>query len=102
MEYLIIQTSGKQKIINFDKWCDIDFVRNAEINSYLAFQRILLYRQNQRVQIGFPILKNGFFVAKVIGQVSSKKCLVLKTKPKKNYTRRKGHKQKYTRIQFSI
>ena len=38
--------------------------------------------------------------AKIIQQVKGKKITVLKTKPKKNYTRTRGHRQLYTRVQI--
>ena len=60
--------------------------------------------QNQgndnKVQIGKPFLTNSKISAKIIQQVKGPKITVLKTKPKKRYTRKKGHRQSYTRVQI--
>ena len=100
MEYIILHISGKQKVFYLNRWYDVDFISNVQPNSYLALQRVLLYRSGDNVQIGTPFLKGAKIVVKVLQHIKSKKLFILKTKPKKHYTRLKGHKQYYTRIQF--
>jgi large subunit ribosomal protein L21 len=100
MRYAIIQMSGKQILLQPGQWYDIDFIKNAKIGDSIFFNKILLLRKNTQIQIGTPFLENVKILAKVIQQIKSKKITVLKTKPKKNYTRKRGHRQMYTRIQI--
>lgn len=101
MKYFILNVSGKQFIVKSGKWYDIDFVKKAKIGDYISLKKILLYRNSIKIQIGKPFLNEACLNGQLVQNVKSKKLIVLKTKPKKNYTRVKGHRQHYSRIQFS-
>ena len=100
MKYAIAQTSGKQFLIKPGHWYDVDFISNGNIGDIIYLNKILLFRNENKIQLGKPFLKNSKIAAKIIQQVKGKKITVLKTKPKKKYTRTKGHRQLYTRIQI--
>lgn len=101
MKYAISQISGKQQVVKPGHWYDIDFIKNTKTGDFLLLTRILLLKNNNKIQLGYPFLSLSKIPAKIIQEVKSKKIMVLKTKPKKHYTRKKGHKQKYTRIQIN-
>ena len=101
MKYAICQISGKQLILKPGEWYDIDFIKSAKKGDFLLLMKILFFRNNNNIQLGNPFLLTSQITAKVIQQIKGKKIMVLKTKPKKKYTRTKGHKQKYTRIQIN-
>lgn len=94
----IIQISGKQLFIKTGQWYDIDFISKAFIGDYIHINNILFIFKYNKIQIGTPILKNIKLFAKVIQQIKSNKITILKTKPKKNYTRKYGHRQILTRV----
>ena len=100
MKYCIISASGKQVVIKPNRWYDINFVRNSEKGDFLSFRRIFLYRNEKGIQVGKPVLSAALLVGQVIQHIKGKKLIVLKTKPKKNYTRVLGYRSLYTRIQF--
>ena len=100
MKYAIAQTSGKQFLIKPGQWYDIDFINNGKVGDFIYLNKILLFRDENKVQIGKPFLTNSQISAKIIQQVKGRKITVLKTKPKKRYTRTKGHRQSYTRIKI--
>jgi|TARA_B110000977_G_scaffold179284_1_gene237738 large subunit ribosomal protein L21 len=100
MKYAIAQTSGKQFLIKPGKWYDVDFINNGNLGDFIYLNKILFFRNEDKVQIGKPFLINSQIPAKIIQQVKGKKITVLKTKPKKNYTRTRGHRQLYTRVQI--
>lgn len=100
MKYAIAQTSGKQFLLKPGEWYDIDYVKNSKTGDFLYLNKILFFRKENQVQLGKPFLENSQISAKVIQQIKGKKITVLKTKPKKKYTRTKGHRQLYTRIQI--
>ena len=62
--------------------------------------KVLFFRNGNKVQLGKPFLNESKIPAKIIQQVKGKKITVLKTKPKKRYTRTRGHRQPYTRVQI--
>ena len=100
MKYAIAQTSGKQFLIKPGQWYDVDFINKGKIGDFIYLNKILLFRNENKIQIGTPFLTNSKIPAKIIQQVKGKKITVLKTKPKKNYTRTGGHRQLYTRVQI--
>ena len=100
MKYAIVQTSGKQFILKPGEWYDIDFINNAEQGDFIYLNKVLFFRKDNKVQIGKPFLVNSQIPAKIIQQVKGPKITVLKTRPKKRYTRTRGHRQDYTRVQI--
>jgi large subunit ribosomal protein L21 len=100
MEYAIAQTSGKQILLKPGKWYDIDFIKNGNLGDSVSLNKILFLKKDNKIQLGHPFLQKSKIAAKIIQQVKGPKITVLKTKPKKNYTRTRGHRQLYTRIQI--
>lgn len=100
MKYAIAQTSGKQFMLQPGQWYDIDYISNGNVGDYIYLNKILFFRKDNNIQLGQPFLLNSQIPAKIIQQVKGPKITVLKTKPKKNYTRVRGHRQSYTRIQI--
>jgi large subunit ribosomal protein L21 len=100
MKYAIVQISGKQFLLKPGQWYDIDFIKDATLGDFLYFNKILLFRNDDKIQLGKPFLSKSKIYAKIIQQIKGKKITVLKTKPKKHYTRTRGHRQSFTRIQI--
>ena len=100
MKYAIAQTSGKQFLLKPGQWYDVDFIKDASIGDVIFLNKILFFRNQNKIQLGQPFLENRQIPAKIIQQVKGKKITVLKTKPKKKYTRTRGHRQAYTRVQI--
>jgi len=100
MDYLIVQNCGRQLVLKQEQWYDIDYIKKGEIGSLLCLNKILMFKKNERVQLGFPFLSKAKIVARIIQKVKGRKLTILKTKPKKKYTRTRGHRQLYTRIEL--
>ena len=100
MKYAIAQTSGKQFLIKPGQWYDVDFISNATLGDFIYLNKVLFFRNNNRIQLGHPFLETSQIPAQIIQQVKGKKITVLKTKPKKKYTRTRGHRQPYTRVKI--
>jgi large subunit ribosomal protein L21 len=100
MKYAIAQTSGKQFLLKPGQWYDVDYIKNVNLGDFISIKKILFFRKNNAIQLGEPFLVKSEIPAKIIQQVKGKKIIVLKTKPKKKYTRTRGHRQPYTRVQI--
>ena len=96
--YTIVQTSGKQFLFKPGQWYDLDLIKNVNIGDFIYLHKILFFKKENKIQIGQPFLPNSQIIAKIIQEVKGNKITVLKTRPKKNYTRTRGHRQIYTRI----
>lgn len=109
--YIIAQVSGKQCFFQPGQWYDVDsiqgwnpFVNNSKeiLGKFVYLNKILLFKKTTKVQIGKPFLDKSQIPVKILQQVKGRKITVLKTKPKKKYTRVRGHRQGYTRVQVDI
>jgi large subunit ribosomal protein L21 len=101
MNYAIIQASGKQFLFKPGQWYDLDFIKNVKAGDYICLKKILLIKKENKIQIGKPFLLNSELPIKILQNIKGKKIIILKTKPKKNYTRKRGHRQIYTRIELN-
>lgn len=100
--YAIIQTSGKQIIATPGNWYDVNLLRQNTIGDFLWLSKVLFFQKEKKLQLGMPFLRNLKIPAKILYIVKGKKIRIVKTKPKKNYTRVQGHRQYYTRLKFDF
>jgi large subunit ribosomal protein L21 len=101
MNYAIVQASGRQFLIKPGKWYDIDLIKKTNLGDFIVLNKILLIKNENKIQFGRPFLNLCGLPAKIIQEVKGKKIIILKTKPKKKYTRVQGHRQAYTRVQIN-
>ncbi len=96
--YAIIETGGKQYRVQQG---DVIYVEklDKEPEGTVDFDVILL-GADDGVKVGKPIVDGAKVQAKVVAQVKGEKILVFKYKSKKNYRRRKGHRQAYTKLEI--
>lgn len=97
--YAVIVTGGKQYKVQEG---DILFVEklNAEADSKVTFDQVLVLANDGDVKVGAPVVEGAKVEAKVIKNGKSPKVMVFKFKAKKNYRRRQGHRQPYTKVQI--
>ena len=94
----IFVTGGKQYKVSEG---DVIFVEklNAESEN-VTFDNVLMLIDGENTTIGTPKVEGATVAAKIVKSGKAKKILVFKMKPKKNYRRRQGHRQPYTKIQI--
>lgn len=95
--YAIIETGGKQYKVQEG---DVLFIEklNAVEGDVVSFDRVLAVSNGEGLQIGSPVISGVTVSAKVEKQGKAKKILVYKYKAKKNYRRKQGHRQPYTKV----
>lgn len=95
--YAIIKTGGKQYKVSEG---DTIFVEKLEVEdgaSY-TFDQVLAVADGDNVTFGAPTVDGASVTASVVKNGKSKKIYVFKMKRKKNYRRKKGHRQPYTKL----
>lgn len=102
MKYAVIFINGTQKILTPFKYLDINLSIKTKVNDYICFNKTLLLRKRNFLSFGTPYIKNCFIIAKIIEKYKSKKMLILRNKPKKNYSKRKGYRKLYYRLYTKI
>ena len=98
--YAIIESCGKQykvaqgDVVFFEKL-------DAEEGKKVSFDKVILVSEDGKVQVGNPYVKGVKVEGKVVSHGKAKKIIVFKMKPKKNYRRKQGHRQPYTKVEIT-
>ena len=98
--YAIIESCGKQykvaegDVVFFEKL-------DAEEGKKVTFDNVVFVSDEGKVQIGNPYVKGVKVEGKVISHGKAKKIIVFKMKAKKNYRRKQGHRQPYTKVEIT-
>ncbi|MFC5529274.1 50S ribosomal protein L21 [Cohnella yongneupensis] len=95
--YAIIETGGKQYKVQAG---DVIFVEKLSANAgdSITFDRVLAVSNDKGLTTGAPLVSGASVTGKVEQQVKGEKIIVFKYKPKKNYKRKQGHRQPYTKV----
>ncbi|HLR54518.1 MAG TPA: 50S ribosomal protein L21 [Pseudogracilibacillus sp.] len=94
--YAIIEAGGKQ--IKVEEGAEIYVEKvNADANETVTFDKVL-FVGGEDVKVGTPYVDGASVEAKVEKQGRQKKISVIKFKRKKNYSRKQGHRQPYTKL----
>ncbi|SUY47755.1 50S ribosomal protein L21 [Clostridium putrefaciens] len=96
--YAVLKTGGKQYRVQEG---DVLFVEKieAEVDSTIELTDILAVTNAEgKLVVGSPVVEGAKVVAKVVAQGKAKKIVVFKFKAKKDYRKKQGHRQPYTKI----
>ena len=98
--YAVIETGGKQYKVQEG---DIVFVErlSGEENSQVVFDKIIAIGDGSDIKVGAPYVDGATVEANLVKNGKDKKIIVYKMKPKKNYRRKQGHRQPYTKVQIT-
>ena len=98
--YAIIETCGKQYKVSEG---DVVFFEKleAEEGKKVKFDKVILVSDEGKVEVGTPYVKGAKVEGKVIAHGKAKKIIVFKYKAKKNYRRKQGHRQPYTKVEIT-
>ena len=72
--------------------------RDGEPGTELVFPKVLLIAGDGGATIGTPVVEGARVVAKIVDQFRDKKIIIQKFRRRKNYRRRRGHRQPLTRV----
>ena len=95
--YAIVKTGGKQYKVAQG---DVLFVEKLEDNEgdVVTLDQVLAVAGENGLTVGAPVVEGATVTAKVVAQGKAKKVIVYKYKAKKDYRRKQGHRQPYTKI----
>lgn len=98
--YAIIASDGRQYKVASGDEIQIDLREDAREGDAIMFDRVLLVSGPAGVQVGKPILGGASVAAEVLSQDLGEKIYIQKLRRRKNYRRRTGHRQMYTRVRI--
>lgn len=97
--YAVIETGGKQYRVQEG---DVVYVEklDAEEGASFDFDKVLLISKEDDLLAGKPYLEGAKVEATVLEQGKAKKIIVYKYKAKKNYRKKQGHRQPFTKLKI--
>ena len=95
--YAVIRTGGKQYRVSPGDVIDVERLLDVKEGDEITIKDVLLFRDENQV---VPNPKDVVVKARVEGEFKGKKIIVFKYKRRKNYQRKKGHRQIYTRLKI--
>ena len=97
--YAIIAAGGKQYRVSQGDTIYIEKV-DQEDGSVVTFD-VLAAGEGAELKVGTPVLDGAKVEGKVVKQVKGEKIIIGKYKSKKNYDRKTGHRQPYTKVEIT-
>ncbi|RYL94690.1 50S ribosomal protein L21 [Sporolactobacillus sp. THM19-2] len=94
--YAIIETGGKQLKVEEGQTVFVEKLP-AEAGETVTFDKVLFVGGDE-AKVGSPTVEGASVTAKVEEQGRGKKIIVFKFKKRKNYRRKQGHRQPFTKV----
>lgn len=94
--YAIIETGGKQIKVEEGQEIYIEKL-DAEAGNSVTFGNVV-FVSGDDAKVGAPFIEGATVTGKVEKHGRAKKIIVYKFKKRKNYRRKQGHRQPYTKV----
>lgn len=98
--YAVIRTGGKQYRVEEGDVVKIEKI-DGDRGTELTFDDVLLVGNDDETHVGTPTVAGASVSGTIVEQDRDKKIVVFKFRRRKNYIRKQGHRQSYTRVRIS-
>ena len=98
--FAVFESGGKQHRVVEGEIIRLERVA-GEPGDRVVFDRVLMIAEGDQIAVGKPLLAGSEVAGQVVGQGHGKKINIVKFKRRKNYLRRKGHRQAYTDVKIT-
>src|SRR5215510_10422554 len=100
MAYAVIRTGGKQYRVEPGALVRVERIE-GDVGAAVEFGDVLLAASDDAVRIGNPLVEGARVRGEIVEQGRSRKVLIFKKKRRKNYRRRRGHRQCITTVRVT-
>jgi large subunit ribosomal protein L21 len=100
MSYAIIRTGGKQFRVEPGRTYKIPTL-DGKAGGAIEFKDVLLGSDGKAVKTGVPALKGAKVTGEIVRHGRGAKIVVFKQKRRKNYARKRGHRQGFTEVRIN-
>ncbi|MCH9609217.1 MAG: 50S ribosomal protein L21 [Chlamydiales bacterium] len=97
-DYAIFKSGSKQYMVKAGDVVDVELI---EADKTVEFKDVLYLKDGKKVKVGSPTVAKAVVKAEVVDQVRGPKVISYKYKKRKNYRRKVGHRQDYTRVKIT-
>ena len=98
--YAIVHISGVQTKVTPDAILDVPRL-TGESGDNLTFDQVLLIGDGEKISVGRPTVKGAKVSAEIVEHLRGEKLRIFKFKRRREYRRRRGHRDALTRIRVT-
>jgi large subunit ribosomal protein L21 len=98
--FAVIESGGKQHRVQEGEVLRLEKLE-AAAGDAVTFEKVLMVGEGDDVAVGAPFVDGGRVTAEVLGHGKADKITVIKFKRRKNYHRKRGHRQPYTEVRVT-
>ena len=98
--YAVISAGGKQYKVYEGDTLFVEKLPN-QADDKVCFDKVVLFSGDDEFLVGKPYVEGVSVEATVVKQTKARKIIVFKYNAKKNYRKKQGHRQPYTKLQIS-
>lgn len=98
--YAIIKSGGKQYCVKQGDVIEVEKLNLTEGQAEVSFNDVLAINNGSMV-VGTPNVAGAVVTAEVVEQGKGPKVIIFKYKAKKDYRRKQGHRQPYTKVKIT-
>jgi large subunit ribosomal protein L21 len=99
MPYAVVQTGGKQYRVEKGSRVRVEKLPGA-VGDEIDLGEVLMIG-GETLRVGTPTVPGAGVRAKIVAQDRDAKIIVFKIRRRKNYRRKKGHRQAYTELEVT-
>lgn len=97
--YAVIRTGGKQYRVTEGDRLRVEKLP-GEVGLDITLDEVLMLG-GDKVAIGKPLVAGAKVMARIVAQDRDKKVIVFKFRRRKNYRRKRGHRQPFTELKIT-
>jgi large subunit ribosomal protein L21 len=97
--YAVFKTGGKQYRVAAGDKLRVEKLP-GNVGDAVAFQEVLLVA-DETVKLGRPLIGGAKVEAKIVAQGLAPKVIIFKFRRRKNYRRKRGHRQPFTALEIT-
>ena len=97
--YAVIKTGGKQHRVIEGDVIAIEKI-NGDRGKTVVFDQVLMVEKEGDIRVGRPVVEGAKVVGEILAQTKGDKLTVYKTKKRKGYHKKTGHRQQLTSMKI--
>ena len=98
--YAIIETGSKQYRVSEGDVIKVEKLK-GNVGDAVEINDVLLIKKENETKVGNPMISNAKVVGEIVETGKGKKVIIFKFKRRKNYRRKRGHRQPYTTLKIN-
>ena len=97
--YAVIKTGGKQYRVQQGDRLRVEKLA-GDVGGSVTLNEVLMIG-GDKVVIGTPMVSGAMVTAEIVAQDRDKKVIIFKFRRRKNYRRKRGHRQPFTELKIT-